>query len=110
LTTIVRIVFTDGNYVSLLPPSPVNQQVYLYNTTTLIITESYHIGGRTITNVIGRIVKAENNLNLYLSASLQERRINLQGAVLKVLVEHNVPYLEIKNIHALSKQEIIRKT
>jgi hypothetical protein len=110
-TSKVWIVFADGrDNVTSLPPSPrIDQQVYLYNTAAATITESYRIGGRTVTNAIGKIEKTEKTLIMNKSASLQKRRNNFQGAVLKIVVEHCGPFLKLKNPHELSEEDLIRQ-
>lgn len=106
--TTVWIVFANGKDAATLTPSPrMDQEVYLYNTDTSIITD--RIGGITITNVIGRIIKANNILKLYMSESLMERRSNVKGAALNIAVEECRSYLGFKNTHELSQQKIVRQ-
>jgi hypothetical protein len=111
-STTVWIVFTNKSLISSITPSPrIDQQVYLYNTATSIITENYWIGAgsRVITNVIGKVMKKENKLNLYTNASFLERRNNFQGAIVNIVVEHCGAFLELKNSHELSEKEVIRQ-
>ena len=76
-------------------PMNIDQQVYFYDTDTGVIRESFVINTERVDNEVGRVSQTGEGLAVeWMTEGFLERRSNLHGSVLSVMVSDQVPYIE----------------